>query len=455
MLIRGMTEKNITNRFELITISQILEYMRSRQYFANEILNEEYTELMLNYIVNIDSAKNRNLPIEFKKITNGTHFNNFKLETNIVSKIKDIYQKYHQFANNENELSFSSCVENAEPQNLSSTQNPILFVEKMVKNSRKEVAEKFNHFNKLFYEKTFKKKHEDKKRDSVLIRTESIGQQPIKPPKIFSSTPKNKNRKLSEFTCKEKRKFEFICLDFNHQQKSLNQNVKKIEEPKNTNFDIEQLFNDNDFIKPQMKKFIQPKIDFIYPPGKHNNFDKKQHIYSNESIQKNSDRIKTEPSKCKIKKINTLADYLDSNKSKQYPKKLGVYLNSSNLLENARKISENFNRANFCKEPEKSDSENAFRSEELNESEDDGINGRFVVKNVYNTNNTIADKPFKRNLNPNLYQSQKFDAMTPMNKMSIESPNATKKSKINVKSTGEGRLSGCFSKISGRKRDRN
>lgn len=87
MLIKGMTDKDTASRFEIKTVLQILEHLRNENRF-NKVINEvEYREFIQNYIINIDSVKNRDLPDEFLNIRNKKELNSFELPLRIKEKV--------------------------------------------------------------------------------------------------------------------------------------------------------------------------------------------------------------------------------------------------------------------------------------------------------------------------------------------------------------------------------
>ena len=94
MLIRGMTDKSDKTRFEVTTVLQILNQLASQRCFSLHVLQAEYAEMLKNYVINIDSVRNRDLPQEFENLFNDNAFRGFKLEANTHRKAKAIYESF-------------------------------------------------------------------------------------------------------------------------------------------------------------------------------------------------------------------------------------------------------------------------------------------------------------------------------------------------------------------------
>lgn len=94
MLIRGMTDKSDKTRFEVNTVLQILNQLNNQRCFSLHLLQGEYAEMMKNYVINIDSVRNRDLPQEFESLAKDNSFRGYKLDSVLHRKVKAIYEAH-------------------------------------------------------------------------------------------------------------------------------------------------------------------------------------------------------------------------------------------------------------------------------------------------------------------------------------------------------------------------
>ena len=90
---QGMTDHESSTRFEISTILQILEHYSSQEIFFKSIQEAEYEELIQNYMQNIASVQNRDLPTEYLNIAAGKKLNNFHLHSDLAHQIKTLVRQ--------------------------------------------------------------------------------------------------------------------------------------------------------------------------------------------------------------------------------------------------------------------------------------------------------------------------------------------------------------------------
>lgn len=76
----------------MTTILQILEQFKSQKGFTLTLEEKEYFELINNYLGNIISVKDRDLPAEFQKILKGKPYNGFHLSEKLYHKLSQIFE---------------------------------------------------------------------------------------------------------------------------------------------------------------------------------------------------------------------------------------------------------------------------------------------------------------------------------------------------------------------------
>jgi serine/threonine protein kinase len=222
MLIKGMTQKNTRTRFEVSTILQILDHLKSQNIFTPHVQHQEYVEIIQNYVINIDSVVNRNIPIEFVKIYGDQPYNGFALSPRTIAKVKKIYEKYtkmnQSFTKQDNER-FEKACHTSSVQEICTKLN----FRKSSGMSMKDHLQVSKRLKKYSFIKTYKKGNQKKK--NILSSSGSIFRNK-QVSKFHDSSLHGVHSKDIEITSTEKKPYNLKISNNDIQHKSSHQ-IKK------------------------------------------------------------------------------------------------------------------------------------------------------------------------------------------------------------------------------------